>query len=192
MYLLPLFLAISPFVSATTYFLTVFAPNTEVDGALLNAAAQGFYAGISGPSTYCPQGVTCPDVQGSLVYAGLTGMAVAVPGGQAIYVAPSGQIEYTQAHSAYEPPGALTGGWFNKTVVSECDPARDVLDFLPVDGSSSGGIKICPQVEEYMAGTGASYRLYAGTAAFNLTDCINAIGLNMHGVAANYGCWQYT
>ncbi|KAI1644656.1 uncharacterized protein F4817DRAFT_367408 [Daldinia loculata] len=191
MYLLSLFLAYSTLASATTYFLTVFAPDTEVDGALLNAAAQGFYTGISGPETYCPKGISCPDVQGSLVYDGLTGMAVEVPGGQAIYVAPSGQIEYTQAHSAYEPAGSLTGGWFNKTVLSDCDPARDVLDFLPVDGSSTGGIKLCPQIEEYMAGTGASYRLYAGTAGFNLSGCVDAVGLNLHGVAADYGCWQY-
>ena len=71
-----LFLAYSTLASATTYFLTVFAPNTEIDGALLNAAAQGFYAGLSGPATYCPQGFTCPDTQSSLVYAGLTAMAV--------------------------------------------------------------------------------------------------------------------
>ncbi|OTB10415.1 hypothetical protein K445DRAFT_27663 [Daldinia sp. EC12] len=192
MYSLLLFLAYSTLASATTYFLTVFAPNTEIDGALLNAAAQGFYAGLSGPATYCPQGFTCPDTQSSLVYAGLTAMAVEVPGGQAIYVAASGQIAYTPAHSSYEPAGSLTGGWFNKTIVSDCDPAHEVLDFLPVDGSSSGGIKLCPQVEEYMAGTGASFRLYAGTAAFNLTGCIDAVGLTLHGVAEDFGCWQYT
>lgn len=64
-------------VSATAYFITVFAPGTEVDGTLLNAAGQGFYAGTSGPATYCPPSVkSCPQVQGTLVYAGLTGMAV--------------------------------------------------------------------------------------------------------------------
>ncbi|KAI1100080.1 hypothetical protein F4804DRAFT_58149 [Jackrogersella minutella] len=185
-------LAYSSLASATTYFLTVFAPDTTVDGALLNAAGQGFYTGTSGPATYCPDNVNpCPKVQGTLVYEGLTGMAVEVPGGQSIYVAPSGQVEYTHAHSAYIPEGSFTGGWYNKTILSDCEPTRYVLDFLSSDGTNIGGVKLCPDIEPWMQGTGASFRLYAGTCHFNLTDCIDAVGLNLNPVEADVGCWQY-
>ncbi|KAI0887765.1 uncharacterized protein GGS22DRAFT_185144 [Annulohypoxylon maeteangense] len=188
-----LVLAYSALASATTYFLTVFAPDTNVDGALLNAAGQGFYTGTSGPATYCPDdiGKKCPEVQGTLVYEGLTGMAVQVPGGQSIYVAPSGQVEYARAHSTYVPPGSFIGGWYNKTVLSDCEPTRYVLDFLSPDGTNIGGVKLCPDIETWMSGTGASYRLYVGTRNFNLTNCIDAVGLNLNGVEAEVGCWQY-
>ncbi|KAI1380091.1 hypothetical protein F4677DRAFT_441416 [Hypoxylon crocopeplum] len=185
-------LAYSALASATTYFLTVFAPDTNIDGALLNAAGQGFYSGTSGPATYCPENVKpCPEVQGTLVYEGLAGMAVVVPGGQSIYVDPSGKVQYTLAHSAYIPAGSIVGGWFNKTVLSDCDPTRTVLDFLSTDGSNKGGVRLCPDVESFMAGTGASYQLYAGTAGFNLDNCIDAVGLNLQQSTADYGCWQY-
>ncbi|KAI1410679.1 hypothetical protein F5Y13DRAFT_70807 [Hypoxylon sp. FL1857] len=185
-------LAYSAVASATSYFLTVFAPDTNVDGGLFNAAGQGFYTGTSGPATYCPDNVKpCPEVQGTLVHAGMTGMAVAVPGGQSIYVAPSGAVEYTRAHSANLPEGSIVGGWYNKTVVSDCDPTRYVLDFLSTDGSNIGGVKVCPDVESYMDGTGASFRLYVGTKGFNLTDCVDAVGLNLNPVQADVGCWQY-
>lgn len=73
-------LAYSAITSATTFFPTVFAPGTNLDGALLNAANQGFYTSIEGPSTYCPSSVKdCPKVQGTLVFAGMSGMAVGLP-----------------------------------------------------------------------------------------------------------------
>ncbi|KAI2463560.1 hypothetical protein F4781DRAFT_426282 [Annulohypoxylon bovei var. microspora] len=174
-----LILACSGLASATTYFLTVFAPDTNIDGALLNAAGQGFYTGTSGPATYCPDeiGKKCPEVQ--------------VPGGQSIYVTSSGQVEYARAHSASVPEGSFIGGWYNKTIISDCEPTRYVKDFLATDGSNIGGVRLCPDIESWMSGTGASYRLYAGTRDFNLTDCIDAVGLNLNAVSADVGCWQY-
>ncbi|KAI2629927.1 hypothetical protein GGR54DRAFT_285227 [Hypoxylon sp. NC1633] len=192
MHYLIFLLTCSAVASATTYFISVFAPDTEVDGVLLNAAAQGFYAGTSGPVTYCPPSIkNCPEVKGTLVYERMTGMAVNVPGGQRIYVEPSGKVKYTQAHSNYIPQGSFVGGWFNKTVLSDCDPAHDVVDFLSTDGSNVGGVKLCPDVESYMANTGASYRLYATTPGFNLTDCVDTVGLTLHGTTNEVGCWQY-
>ncbi|KAI1077281.1 hypothetical protein F5B20DRAFT_279768 [Whalleya microplaca] len=187
-----LLLACSAFAAATTYSLTVFAPGTTIDGAELNAAGQAFYTGTSGPATFCPNDEShCPQVQGTLVYEDLTGMAVQVPGGQSIYVAPHGQVQYTEAASTYLPNGALVGGWFNKTVMSDCAPEVDVLDFLSTDGSNAGGVKLCPDIADWMAGTGASYTLYAGTAEFNAANCIDAVGLTLKGNAAEVGCWQY-
>ncbi|KAI1763878.1 hypothetical protein GGR53DRAFT_342593 [Hypoxylon sp. FL1150] len=181
--------------SATTYFLTVYAPGTEVDGALINAASQGFYLSLDGPSTYCPTNVAnCPKVEGTLVNGGMTAMAVQVPGGQQIYAAVDGQVQFTKAHSSSTPPGSLVGGWFNKTVVvSDCDeePPRYVFDYLAPDGSNKGGVKICPDVPAAIRDTGAGYSLYVGTKAFNESFCIDAVGLNLMPKNVSIGAWQY-
>ncbi|KAF7530417.1 hypothetical protein G7054_g9604 [Neopestalotiopsis clavispora] len=189
-----LFFVFASMVSATTYRLTVFAPDTAVDGAVINAAGNGFYLGLSEPLTYCPVADLCPATRGTLVYEGMTAMAVEVPGGQDIYVAPNGQVKYTQAHSGYMPPGSLTDGWFNKTIVSDCGPRTHVLDFLATctDGTHLGGVYLCPNVQDYMNGTGASYQLYTKTSEFNETNCVEAIGLVEHGINATVGAWQYT
>ncbi|ETS78184.1 hypothetical protein PFICI_10246 [Pestalotiopsis fici W106-1] len=187
-----IFLLFVSLVSATTYRLTVFAPGTVVDGADIDAAGSGFYLGLSEPATYCPVGDACPAPRGTLVYQGMSAMAVEVPGGQDIYIAPHGQVQFTQAHSAYMPPGSLTGGWFNKTVVSECGPRTHVLDFLATNGTDLGGVYLCPNVEDYMKGTGASYRLYTNTPQFNETNCVQAVGLVEHEIDAAFGAWQYT
>ncbi len=73
-----LFLAYAAIASASTFSLAAFAPNSEADGATLNAAGQSFYIGTSGPATYCPSNTvpTCPSVEGTLVTTGLDAMAV--------------------------------------------------------------------------------------------------------------------
>lgn len=203
-----LLLSITSPTAAMTYRLTIFAPGTVIDGANIQASANGFYLGLSDPSTYCPIGQGCPAIQGTLVDDGMTAMAVSpeggqsslgltmaqveVPGGQNIYIAPNGQVKYTQAHSAYMPRGSLIGGWFNKTVMADCAPTTDVLDFWAADGSNRGGILLCPNTQTFMKGTGASYQLYAKTTSFNATNCVGAMGLLQHGSAAVFGAWQYT
>ncbi|KAH8666595.1 hypothetical protein BX600DRAFT_549642 [Xylariales sp. PMI_506] len=180
--------------TATTYRLTVYAPGTTIDGAKLDASGFAFYTGLSSPATYCPINVIsdCPPVLGTLVFEGLSAMAVQVPGGQFVYVDPSGLVSYAQAHSTYYPNGSYIGGWFNKTVVSDCAPTIQVLDFLTNDGSDVGGILLCPDIPDWMLGSGASYRLYATTPDFNTANCIEAVGLIQHGNADNFGCWEYT
>ncbi|KAI1342976.1 hypothetical protein F5Y15DRAFT_273299 [Xylariaceae sp. FL0016] len=184
--------ALASLATATTYSLSAFAPGTNVDGVQLDAAGQAFYAGISGPSTYCPlDNNTCPEVHGTLVYDGMTGMAVEVPGGQQIYVGPYGQVRYTNAHSSSMPIGSMIGGWFNKTILADCGPHTDVVDFLANDGSDYGGLALCPDIPDYMNETGASYALYAKASGFSLTDCIDVLGLVLIGTDADVGCWQY-
>ena len=65
-------------IASDTFSLAVFAPDTKVDGELLNAAGQSFYTGTSGPATYCPSSSvsSCPEVEGTLVTAGFHSMAV--------------------------------------------------------------------------------------------------------------------
>lgn len=96
-----------------------------------------------------------------------------------------------RAHSTSTPAGSFLSGWYTKRVISTCDPARDVVDFLSPDNSGAGGVRLCPDIEAEMAATGASYRLYVRTKGFNLTDCTEIVGLNLNPVEAEVGCWQY-
>lgn len=114
-----------------------------------------------------------------------------VPGGQMIYVEPNGQVKYTPAHSGYMPSGSYVGGWYNKTVLCECAPTAEVLDFFTTDGSNIGGVMLCPDVQDFLTGTGASYQLYANTPEFNLTNCVEALGLALQESEYDIGCWQY-
>lgn len=70
------FLHLAALAAATTFTLSAYAPGTEVDGAVLNAAGSAFYTGITGPATYCPIDTGCPEVGGTVVFDGLTAMAV--------------------------------------------------------------------------------------------------------------------
>ncbi|KAI1812423.1 hypothetical protein GGS20DRAFT_24563 [Poronia punctata] len=179
-----------------SYSISVFAPGTTVHGAQLNAGDAGFYTGLTGPMTSCPmEPEECPPVEGTLVSPLMGGMKVVVPGGQSIFVQVDGQVKYSIPHSAYIPPGALVGRFYTKKVQyqsSKCKAPResDVLDFS--DGAGHGGLTLCPDIPDEMAGTGASFVLYAKTAGFNLTDCSDIKGLTMTKSDANFGCFQYS
>ncbi|KAI0097989.1 hypothetical protein GGR51DRAFT_566031 [Nemania sp. FL0031] len=95
-------------------------------GNSINASGGKFYINKN-TSTYCPEGVSGLDCS---LYAG-TGttfaisngtttmsLAVTVPGGQQVYVAPDGSLSYTQAHSAYVPEGSLVTGFSREQSVA--------------------------------------------------------------------------
>lgn len=73
-----LVLVLGALTSAATFRITIYAPGTIIDSADLDASGNAFYTGLTGPSTYCPSqiGRRCPAPQGTLVYQGMTGMAV--------------------------------------------------------------------------------------------------------------------
>lgn len=80
MHCLPLLLALSGSAAAASYSLTIVAPDTVVNNAQLEAAGLGFYTGLDGPSTYCPEvGNDCPPVEGTLVWGPMASMAVSLP-----------------------------------------------------------------------------------------------------------------
>lgn len=89
------------------------------------------------------------------------------------------------------PPGSYIGGWFNQTVVWDCAPPAQVLNFFATDGSNTGGVALCPDIADFMAGTGASYQLYAKVPGFTLTDCVDVVGLAVHQSGLELGAWQY-
>lgn len=68
-------------VYATSYTLSVYSPDTVIDGANLDAAGLAFYTGLKEPATYCPASVgnSCPYVEGTLVTLGMGAMAVPSP-----------------------------------------------------------------------------------------------------------------
>jgi len=91
---------------------TAFATPRGERGPPIQARGSRFYLGGE-PATYCPPQVepNCPPGKVT-AFSGegfSFGLSVNVPGGQRLYVAPTGELGYTQAHSGYIPPGSLLG-----------------------------------------------------------------------------------
>ncbi|KAF2812171.1 uncharacterized protein BDZ99DRAFT_412734, partial [Mytilinidion resinicola] len=85
----------------------------ELNGYPVRACSQKFNTGYYGQTcTYCPKDVVpkCPNSTTTVVYPE-GGLDVVVPGGQRWYVDPSGALGFTQAHSAYIPPGSQVDGF---------------------------------------------------------------------------------
>lgn len=95
--------------------LTVSNPNLPaIHGKAITAG--GLHLGIGGTtSSYCPDvvGSACPPgtITSLVAGDGRASMNVMVPGGQQVYLRPDWNLGYTQAHSAYIPPGSLTTGF---------------------------------------------------------------------------------
>jgi hypothetical protein len=127
--------------------LTASLPGNPLNGLAVNADGESFDLGGS-PSYYCPTEVepNCPNTTETIFAPGLGALDVSlafksrdfgdtadnsvqvlVPGGQQVYISSDGELGFTQAHSAYVPPGAYFGGWINLTIVSDCAPTYTVL-----------------------------------------------------------------
>ncbi|QPG95080.1 hypothetical protein C2857_007595 [Epichloe festucae Fl1] len=95
--------------------ITAALPGSPVHNRPLEASGNKFWIGKP-TSTYCPLNAEeCPKGKDTTIWVGneLTtcGMNVVVPGGQQVYVAPDGSLSYTQAHSAFVPPGSTRDGF---------------------------------------------------------------------------------
>ncbi|KAI0434895.1 hypothetical protein F5Y09DRAFT_295151 [Xylaria sp. FL1042] len=84
-------------------------------GPPINANGGKFY--VNKPTaTYCPLD-DCSGFEGKdttfVIGTDSTTMSldVSVPGGQQVYIAPDGTLSFTQAHSAYIPPGSIVTGF---------------------------------------------------------------------------------
>ncbi|KAF3490684.1 IgE-binding protein [Arthroderma uncinatum] len=88
----------------------------HVDKLPMQAAGRAFWLGGT-PATYCPEivGAGCPPGNATVIL-GLNSMSVLVPGGQQLYVEPSGKLGFTQAHSASIPEGSHIGGFAYKRI----------------------------------------------------------------------------
>ncbi|KAF2972618.1 hypothetical protein GQX73_g934 [Xylaria multiplex] len=184
-------LAVATLVSADAFSISVFAPNTDFDGAVLHGINNCLATKLEGPSCYCPltPESSCPKVAGTLVTQSTKAMAMAVqvPGGQSIYVhGDNGQVKYSTPHSNYIPPGSIGSGWYHKIVVSEClaPQSREVIDFD--DGNGHSGLVLCPSTW-----SADSLTLYAKSAKFSESGCHEIGGLSLIASEYHIGCWEY-
>ncbi|MCJ1359730.1 MAG: hypothetical protein MMC33_009732 [Icmadophila ericetorum] len=132
---------------------------------------------ITRPSTYCPTSVvpngTCPAGTQTVFANGGSALDVEVPGGQQVYIAPSGLLTYTRAHSSSYPPGSQFGGF-------------GALDGEYVITSPAGqGWLACPSSQVAQA-----YQIYADRAGH--PDGCTDITLLLHSYTGPFAAWQYT
>jgi len=86
-------------------------------------------------SSYCPVD-TCPSGKVTAFLVNDTAaMDVVVPGGQQVYIDPTGALSFTQAHSAYIPEGSILTG-FHLT-----DSGNNGITYF---ANSNGGFLACP------------------------------------------------
>lgn len=108
----------------------------------VNASGQAFWIGKNS-ATYCPDipQFECPPDPGTVFAAGGEGASLdtVVPGGQQVYVAPTGALSYTRPHSGYIPPGSAVGT-FNATLTQSGGP----IGFFTFEGLGATGWLACP------------------------------------------------
>ncbi|KAF1811430.1 hypothetical protein P152DRAFT_373672, partial [Eremomyces bilateralis CBS 781.70] len=137
------------------------------------------YCPIDPPSN-CPNGT-------ETAWAGTSPYSI-VPGGQEMYVDPTGLVKITVQHSHYIPPGSYANGegWkWTALPLPECqDPIpcpRSAFYFcsppsgywtFQIEGQERGGFAACPNPWD-----GEVTSVYAVTDAFNRTDCVELEGL---------------
>ncbi|RAL02652.1 putative IgE-binding protein [Aspergillus ibericus CBS 121593] len=97
--------------NSTTFTVTSARSGSPIHLLQLTIFSGRFYLG-GRTSSYCPPGVAqeggCPPGN-ETVLSGGNGLAVAVPGGQQIYILSTGALSFTPPHSTYMPPGSITG-----------------------------------------------------------------------------------
>ncbi|KAH6851405.1 hypothetical protein J4E91_010651 [Alternaria rosae] len=146
----------------------------------LTARGGKFYLGGGPPSSYCPPNIpaeACP-AGNTTVLAGGQGtlaLGVVVPGGQEVYVAPGGALQYTVAHSVSKPEGSDVTG-FSRTA-----PANgNVYGYLDYET----GFVACP------AGEGEGYQVFGAVEDGEFGD--DCLGFTALAVATDdAGAWQY-
>ncbi|MCJ1236353.1 hypothetical protein MMC14_004334 [Varicellaria rhodocarpa] len=102
---------LGPPSTSNTFTILASAPGTIFDLKPIQAAGQSFIVGPSIASSYCPlqQQSACP--AGTTTSFAGDSLNVEVPGGQEVYIGPTGALGFTQAHSASYPPGSTFGGF---------------------------------------------------------------------------------
>lgn len=112
---------------------------------------------------------------------GRVAMDTLVPGGQVVYLDPDWNVGYSQAHSAYIPPGSILTGL----------AAYEGGGFVNLNGNGYGWVA-CPPAAS--GGGGSSWNLVAKNAsnAGSLAKCYG-VNLKVHDLAeGTIGAWQYT
>ncbi|KAJ5557027.1 hypothetical protein N7494_000942 [Penicillium frequentans] len=168
----------------------------------LTASGSHFFLGGKS-STYCPSEVVpgCAGRTNDTIIYGQSALDVVVPGGQSIYVAPSGALSFTTPHSGYIPAGSSQGP-FVYTPGASGNP----LGTWTYSGQGASGFMACP-VPASNSGSAAARRAAAAAPPTwqvyaaqqnatvptgNVTDCLGfdalAVGMN---VTSNSLAWEY-
>ncbi|OOF95863.1 hypothetical protein ASPCADRAFT_207198 [Aspergillus carbonarius ITEM 5010] len=141
----------------------------------LNAAGGAFYLGGE-TSSYCPIASGCPAGTETVFAGDGSSLDVEVPGGQQVYVNPSGALSFTVPHSAYIPTGSSTGPF-------TYSPSK------PFGTWSYGkGFMACPTKDSKWQVFAASQN--ATVPSGNVSDCL---GFDALAVAGNgsVAAWEY-
>ncbi|KAI9837660.1 MAG: hypothetical protein M1837_002920 [Sclerophora amabilis] len=143
-------------------------------------------------SSYCPNpGAGCPAGNVTVLASsgGGASLSVLAPGGQLIYVCPTGALRYTAPHSASYPPGSTVTG-FSYTPGS----GAGGLGRFGFEGAGATGFIACPVT----AGT-APWKLYANVKDLKDADVPSGKTADCLGFDAlttpfqqGAGAWQYT
>lgn len=107
-----------------------------------------------------------------------------VPGGQRVYISPDGELSYTQAHSAYVPPGSATGPF-------EQVPG-DRWDHYVFNGWGASGFMACPTEDKWRVFAAVEN---ATVPSGDVGDCLgfSALALPWKGQGEfSVAAWQYT
>ncbi|KAK3380442.1 carbohydrate-binding module family 52 protein [Lasiosphaeria ovina] len=166
------------------FTLTVSNPNLSINGKAVTASGQHWYLGGQ-TSSYCPSqvGSACPpgNITAIVASGGSAAMDVMVPGGQLVYLDAFWNVGYTQAHSAYIPPGSTTTGF----------AAYAGGGFINLNGNGWGWVA-CPPTAS--GGGGGVWNLVAknSTNTASLDNC-TPVNLKVNPLPQfTYGAWQYT
>ncbi|CAK37103.1 hypothetical protein CBS63078_8164 [Aspergillus niger] len=145
----------------------------------LNANSGGFYLG-GNTSSYCPISSGCPAGTETVFAGDGSALDVEVPGGQQVYVAPSGALTFTVPHSAYIPAGSSTGPF-------KYTPGKPFGSWT-FTGAGATGFMACPD-------QGNKWQVFAATKnatvpSGNVADCL---GFDALAVATNgsVAAWEY-
>lgn len=158
---------------------------------MMEARGTNIYLGGE-PATYCPdtvtqQGGTCP-AGNMTVFSGDCGLSVEVPGGQQLYVAPDGSLDYSVAHTAVTDPAFVTCP-FNFTAT----PDSVFNGTITTTAYGATGFMACPTNSSDLA-----WQVFAdisdAVVPTNISDCIGfeAEVLALSWPAGEYGAWEYT
>ncbi|KAJ9403593.1 hypothetical protein DTO045G8_8680 [Paecilomyces variotii] len=186
--LLPLLAAAGPLKrqdTTTTPPFTVVAvrSGSPIQYLTLEAREGKFWLG-GNPGTYCPETITSCPPGNETVIAGINGLDVAVPGGQLIYAAPSGELGFSQAHSANIPAGAATGPF-----EYEHDGAIAKWSF---SGLGANGFVACPIGE----GSSTQWQVYANVPNLqapngNPNSCLGFDTIAETWTGTGTAAWEY-